>query len=186
MFDWLGDMKSLRSIIALAAVCLASVSLSAAEGPAEFSAGALKFTRPADWIWVPATSPMRKAEMKVESKDKKSSAEVVFYYFGPGQGGNAQANAERWFGQFSDGRDNIHARTEEKSVNGDPVTFVFAEGTYMSGPPMGQKTPMKDYALVGAIIEDAGGSIFVKMTGPKEITMAAEAKFRKMVESAKK
>lgn len=178
-------MKLIRPILFAVSLCFAANTL-LADDPKDFSAGALQFTRPADWVWVPTHSPMRKAELKVESKDKKTSAEVVFYFFGQGQGGGTTANAERWFGQFSDGRDNIHARTEEKTVNGDKVTYVLAEGTYLAGPPMGQKTPMKDYALVGAIIEDAGGSVFVKMTGPKEITKEAEPAFRKMVESAKK
>lgn len=178
-------MKLIRPFLVAVVFCLAANTLFA-DDPTEFSAGALKFTRPADWTWVPTSSPMRKAELKVESKDKKTSAEVVFYYFGQGQGGGTTANAERWFGQFADGRDNIHARTEEKTVNRDKVTYVFAEGTYLNGPPMGQKTPMKDYALVGAIIEDAGGSVFVKMTGPKEITTAAESAFRKMIESVRK
>jgi hypothetical protein len=45
---------------------------------------------------------------------------------------------------------------------------------------------MKDHALLGAIIEDAGGSVFVKMTGPKALTQTAEADFQEMVEGAKK
>jgi hypothetical protein len=179
-------MKLLRPFVWLPSFCIAAIALSAAEGPAEFTAGALKFNRPTAWTWVPTTSPMRQAELKVEVKDKAGAAEVVFYFFGQGQGGAARANVERWFSQFSDGRDKIHARSEEKTVNGEKITYAYAEGTYMSGPPMGQTTPMKDYALVGAIIEDAGGSVFVKMTGPKEITKAAEADFKKMVEGAKK
>ncbi len=179
-------MKSLQHVVALAATLFAVTSLSAADAPTEFAAGGLKFTRPAAWTWVPSTSPMRKAELKVESADKKTSAEVVFFHFGAGQGGGTTANVERWFGQFSDGRDKINARSEDKTVNGLKITYVHAEGTYLSGPPMGQKTPMKDYALVGAIIEDADGNVFIKMTGPKELTKAAEADFQKMVEGAKK
>lgn len=181
-------MKLLSSptLTAFFTFCLAATTLPAADAPAEFAAGALNFTRPASWIWVPTTSPMRKAELKIDSKDGKTSAEVVFYHFGAGQGGGVKANAERWFGQFADGRDKINARTEDKTVNGHKVTYVLAEGTYLSGPPMGQKTPMKDYALVGAIIEDAGGDVFVKMTGPKDITKNAESAFRKMIESARK
>ena len=159
----------------------ASSSVIAADAPTEFTAGGLKFTRPASWIWVPTTSPMR----KVEDKEQKSAAEVVFFHFGTGQGGDVKANVERWYGQFSDGRDKINARSEDKSTNGRKITYVFAEGTYLSGPPMGQKTPMKDHALVGAIVEDGGGNVFIKMTGPRTLTKSAEAEFRKMVEGAK-
>ncbi len=179
-------MNRFRSLTALAATFFAVASLSAADAPTEFPAGALKFARPTSWTWVPSTSSMRKAELKVEDKDKKTSAEVVFFHFGAGQGGGTTANVERWYGQFADGRDKINARSEDKTVNGMKITYVHAEGTYLSGPPMGQKTPMKDYALVGAIIEDAGGNVFIKMTGPKELTKAAEPDLRKMVEGAKK
>lgn len=179
-------MKSLSLLATIAASFVAATSLPAADAPAEFAAGGLKFTRPATWTWVPATSPMRKAELKVEDKEKKTAAEVVFFHFGAGQGGGTTANVERWYGQFAEGRDKINARSEEKSVNGLKITYVHAEGTYLSGPPMGQKTPMKDHALVGAIIEDAGGNVFIKMTGPKELTKAAEAEFRKMAEGARK
>ncbi len=179
-------MQTLRRMAVLVALILATASLPAADAPADFPAGSLKFTRPASWIWVPSTSPMRKAELKVESADKKTSAEIVFFHFGAGQGGGTTANVERWYGQFADGREKINARSADKTVNGMKITYVHAEGTYLSGPPMGQKTPMKDYALVGAIIEDAGGNVFIKMTGPRELTKAAEPDFRKMVEGAKK
>lgn len=156
----------------------------AADAPAEFSAGTLTFTRPTAWRWVPSTSSVRSAELKVEGKG--GAADVVFFHFGAGQGGDTKANVERWYGQFSDGRDKINARSEEKTVNGRKITYVNAEGTYLSGPPMGQKTPLKDHALVGAILEDAGGNVFIRLTGPKELAKAAEPEFRKMVESAKK
>ena len=182
----LGGMKSLPTMLASAALLLTtSLTVPAADAPTEFTAGALKFTRPTSWVWVPTTSPMRKAELKVEDKEQKSAAEVVFFHFGTGQGGDVKANVERWYGQFSDGRDKINARSEDKSANGRKITYVFAEGTYLSGPPMGQKTPMKDHALVGAIVEDGGGNVFIKMTGPKTLTKSAEAEFRKMVEGAK-
>lgn len=179
-------MKSLHRLVTFAATFIVTASLSAADAPAEFAAGGLKFTRPASWTWVPSTSPMRKAELKVVDKEKKTEAEVVFFHFGAGQGGGTTANVERWYGQFGDGRDKINARSEDKTVNGMKITYVRAEGTYLSGPPMGQKTPMKDYALVGAIIEDAAGNVFIKLTGPKDLAKAAEADFQKMVEGAKK
>jgi len=179
-------MKLPAFLLLLVTFLAAPARSSAADAPLQFEAGALKFTRPSSWTWVPSTSPMRKAELKVAGKDGQGAAEVVFFHFGAGQGGGVTANIERWYGQFADGRDKINARSEEKSVNGLKITYAFCEGTYLSGPPFGQKVQMKGYALVGAIVEDAGGSVFVKMTGPQEITRAAETDFRKMVEGAKK
>jgi hypothetical protein len=45
---------------------------------------------------------------------------------------------------------------------------------------------MDNYALLGAIVEDADGSVFVKMTGPKAVVQAANAKFLEFLESAKR
>jgi len=66
------------------------------------------------------------------------------------------------------------------------VNYVSAEGTYKSGMPGGAQTPMPNYALLGAIIEASEGSVFIKMTGPKELTQSATADFKKMVESGLK
>jgi hypothetical protein len=161
-----------------------TASAADADAPSEFRAGPFLFTRPASWTWVHPTSSMRKAELRIEDPDKDRYAEVIFFHFGSGQGGDVKANIDRWYGQFSEGRDQIKARSEEKTANGIQITYVFAEGTYLSGPPMGQKVPMKDYALVGAILEDPGGHVFIKMTGPKDLTLRAEPEFRKMTEGA--
>ncbi len=89
-------MKLLCSLFAGASMLLvASSAVIAADAPTEFAAGGLKFTRPAAWTWVPTTSAMRKAELKVEDKEKKGAAEVVFFHFGTGQGGDVKANVER-------------------------------------------------------------------------------------------
>jgi len=45
---------------------------------------------------------------------------------------------------------------------------------------------MENYALLGAIIEDSEGSVFVKMTGPKTTVQAARARFMEFIEGAKK
>ncbi len=116
----------------------------------------------------------------------KAKADVVFYHFGPGGAGGTQANVDRWLGQFAEPRDKINAKVEDTTVGKHKVSYVSAEGTYKSGMPGGPQTPMPNYALMGAIIESGEGSVFVKMTGPKELTRSATADFKKMVESALK
>ena len=78
---------------------------------------------------------MRKAQFNVDGVD--GAAEVVFFHFGKGQGGSVQANIDRWLGQFAEPKDQLHAKTEKKTVAGREITHVFAEGTYLSGPPFG-------------------------------------------------
>src|SRR5438270_14062381 len=83
----------LVSIIVLGAV--------AAEAPAKFKVSEFNFSRPENCEWVDvAGSPMRKAQLKINGKNKSQSAEVVFYYFGEGEAGGTQANVDRWFMQL--------------------------------------------------------------------------------------
>ncbi|MBL9127185.1 MAG: hypothetical protein JNL97_06045 [Verrucomicrobiales bacterium] len=51
--------------------------------------------------------------------------------------------------------------------------------------PGGPQTPKPGFALLGAIVEDPAGSVFVRFTGPKALVDAGTAEFKKMVASAK-
>ena len=156
----------------------------AADAPATFEVSEFKFTRPASWEWVENNSPMRKAQLKVNDSAKKESAEVVFFHFGEGGGGGTQANIDRWLGQFQEAREKLNPKIETATAAGRKVTYVQAEGTYMSGMPGGSKTPQPGSALLGAIIESDKGNVFIRMTGPAKLAMSAKVDFRKMVESA--
>ena len=181
-----GGMKLIRSLLVVTTLLGGSNPLRAADAPATFKVSEFTFTRPANWEWVESTSQMRKAELKVVDAATKAKAEVVFYHFGPGSAGGAQANVDRWLGQFEEPREKINAKTEEVTVGKHTVTYVSAQGTYKSGMPGGPQTPMPNYALLGAIIAAEQGSVFVKMTGPKDLTKSVTADFRKMIESALK
>jgi hypothetical protein len=50
--------------------------------------------------------------------------------------------------------------------------------------PGGPTTPLKDYALRGAILESPAGDVYVKMTGPKAVAKLAEPSFEKMIREA--
>ena len=168
-------------------MCLALSGFSLrAEAPATFKVSEFSFTRPANWEWVETTSAMRKAQLKVVDPKSKASADVIFFHFGQGDGGGTKANVERWFGQFKEPRDQIKAKSEEATVGKHKVTYVEAEGTYISGMPGGASTPMSGYALAGAIIESDLGSVFVRMTGPKDMVKSSIPEFKKMVEGALK
>lgn len=155
----------------------------AAEAPTRFPVGEFKFQRPEKWEWIESNSPMRKAQLKVPSADGKSSAEVVFFHFGPGGGGGTKANVDRWLGQFQERGDQLKSKVEEVTVRNRKVTYVEAQGTYLSGTPGGPKTPQPDSILLGAIIESDAGSVFIRLTGPAALAKASIAEFRKMSES---
>jgi hypothetical protein len=165
-------------------LCLAAGPTFAADAPATFEVGEFKFTRPADWQWVEPTSSMRKAQLTIPGADKKENGEVIFFYFGQGGGGGVKANIDRWLGQFEEPRAKINAKTEDATVNGRKVSYVQADGTYMSGMPGGAKTAQKNTMLLGAIVESEQGNVFIRATGPLPLMKSSQATFRKMVESA--
>src|SRR6266542_4765430 len=179
-------MKTLSRLVIVPLLLASGRGIWAADAPATFKVSEFTFTRPANWEWVESASQMRKAELKVVDEKTKAKAEGVFYHFGQGPAGGAQANVDRWLGQFVEPRDKINAKTEDSTVGKHKVTYVSAEGTYKSGMPGGAQTPMPNYALLGAIIEASEGSVFVKMTGPKELTQSTAQAFKKMVEEALK
>jgi hypothetical protein len=173
-----------RLILTMAS--LVAVDNLRAEAPATFKVGEFTFSHPKNWEWVEATSSMRKAQLKVRGVDEKAVAEVVFFQFGPGGAGGTKANVDRWLGQFEEPREKINAKVEEITAGKTKITYVQADGTYRSGMPGGPLTPMPNYALLGAVIESEDGSIFVRMTGPKDLVKTSAADFKKMVESGPK
>jgi hypothetical protein len=166
------------------ALLLSLAVASAAEVPATFKVSEFTFTRPAAWEWIETASPMRKAQFKINSDDGKTTGEVVFFHFGQGQGGGTKANIERWLGQFQESRDKLNPKTEDTTIAGRKISYVSADGTYLEGPPGGQKTPRPGYTLLGAVIESDEGNVFIKLTGPAALAKASQPAFRKMVESA--
>ena len=156
----------------------------AADGPATFKVSEFTFARPAGWEWVESASPMRKAQLKVPDAGKAIGAEVVFFHFGAGQGGDSKANIDRWLGQFKEPRDQIKPTIEDVKIGQRKVSYVRAEGTYLSGPPAGAKTPQPGSMLLGAIIESDEGNVFVKLTGPAALVKSSADDFKKMIAGA--
>ncbi|MGH8015391.1 MAG: hypothetical protein ACREBV_04305 [Candidatus Zixiibacteriota bacterium] len=102
----------------------------------------------------------------------KEPSQLNVYYFGQGQGGTIEANAERWIKQMSmpDGSDPAKAAIQyTKDVNGMPAHVLTLYGTFNEpvGGPMSQvTTPRENYRLIGVIVEAPQGSVFFKLTGP--------------------
>jgi hypothetical protein len=180
-------MTSVRVPLAFLTVSLTLAALvRAADGPVTFAVGEFTFTRPAAWQWVEPMSSMRKAQMKIPGAKKDESGELVFFHFGPGDGGGTQANVDRWLGQFQEPRPKINAKVEEVTAGKLKITYVQAEGTYAAAMPGHPARPQPNAMLLGAILESAQGNVFIKLTGPKPLVSAAREPFRKMVEGAVK
>ncbi len=112
-------------------------------------------------------------------------AECAVYFFGQGQGGSVQANIDRWKGQFAQP---ATPKIANRVIHGLKVTTIDISGTYsgMAGP-MGGAAPAKPgYRMLGAIVENPGGNVFLKFAGPAKTIAANQAKFEQLLGSFEK
>ena len=176
-------MRALRVALFL----VASVLVLPAADPAKFVAGAFTFAVPDGWRSEQPASPMRAAELYApgpEGTGTAGEAIVTVFHFGRGQGGTVQQNIDRWFGQFDGGLEEKGAATAKETIGTVPVTFVRARGTFQSGMPGQPTTPLEGQALLGAILENPDGDVYVKMTGPLPTVEKAEPAFVQMIRAA--
>ncbi|HEX8791295.1 MAG TPA: hypothetical protein VF765_10135 [Polyangiaceae bacterium] len=132
----------------------------------------LEWKAPARWQLVPNTSSMRIATYRVpHSAGDAADAELSITR----AGGSADANAQRWIGQFADDGTRISKRTTRK-VGLLEVSVVEVQGTYAGG--MGKDgAPLGGWALLGAIVPAGDTPYFFKLTGPVKSVLAAHGEF---------
>ncbi|MCB1876699.1 MAG: hypothetical protein KDH88_12070 [Chromatiales bacterium] len=136
---------------------------------------------PEDWQPNTPSSSMRAAQVMVPGADP---VEMIVYYFGPGQGGSAEANIARWQGQFRpvDGKP-VEAMVDHfQTQGGFPVTWVELRGDYARGVgmgPMGEYKP--DRILIAAVTETPKGNLYIQFHGEADNVAKHKEKFRKFV-----
>ncbi|HSH76299.1 MAG TPA: hypothetical protein VLA09_11495 [Longimicrobiales bacterium] len=140
---------------------------------------------PAGFEARPATSSMRLAEYTVPEVDG-ATAEVIVFYFGPGQGGSAEANIARWSAQFR-GADGGPVAPRVTTLEGAsfPTTLAEYEGSYARGVGMGpgRSAAEPGQALSAAVVETALGNLFLQLVGDQAAVAAAREDFLAMVAS---
>ena len=164
-------------------ICLL-LAIAAAGLFAESVAG-LKWTPPAGWK-SEGTQQMRAATYRIPpAPGDKDAAEFVVYFFGQGQGGSVEANMERWKGQFhAPGGKVAEAKVTKRMVHGLPVTTIDTSGDYSGmGGPLAGGTTVHGYRLLGAIVENPGGNIFIKFTGKAKTIALNQPKFEQFLMS---
>jgi hypothetical protein len=140
------------------------------------SPGILTFTAPDGWTARKASSSMRVAEFTLAKVEGDAEdADVVVYYFG-GQGGDVQANIDRWLGQMQqpDGRASKDVATRStRTANGLEMTVLDLAGTYVAEvrPGAAERFNKPAYAMRAVVIQTPRGPHFVKVVGPQK-TMA--------------
>jgi hypothetical protein len=150
----------------------------------------LQFTAPAGWISETPSSASRKAQYKVPRATGDSEDAVLVVYYFAGGGGTAQANVERWIGEFAgaDGKSVSNAaKITHKTVDRIPLTIVDVSGSYASSmgsmPSNGGSKP--GFRMLGAIAETANGPWFIKFTGPERTVAKWKSGFESFIDSMK-
>ncbi len=151
------------------------------------SAKGISYRVPTDWTSAPPSSGMRAAQYTLPVASGETDApELVLYFFGEGQGGSAQANIDRWMGQFTQSNGSSasdQAKTSSRTVGPFKVTEVRVSGTYAGGMGMGQAENKPGYAMWGAVIEGQGGPWFFKAVGPVKSMQRIDAQFDDVIDS---
>jgi hypothetical protein len=158
---------------ALFLACSASTALAQGQGTMVTLDG-LQSRTPATWAEEQPTTRMRVRQFRLEPiGDDKDKAEVIIFFFGPGQGGSAEDNIKRWKGMFKapEGKkpDDV-AKVESMKVGKVPVTYLDINGTYLSKfppfDPNAQITPFPNYRMIGIVFESEKGPYFIRLIGP--------------------
>ena len=138
---------------------------------------------PAGWTSVPPSSSMRAAQVAIAGPG--GPAELAVFHFGAGQGGDVEANIQRWISQITPQAGTTPQREVFES-NGLRITWIDAEGTLQGNPMgMGPATPLAAARLLGAVVEGDGGPWFFKATGPDLTLSGQRLAFRGMLQRAR-
>jgi len=155
-----------------------------------FGAGTLKYTAPAGWVPKAPSSTMRLAEWTLpKAASDTEDGLVTIYFFGANMGGNAQANIDRWIGQFSqpDGKASrdVAKTSVGLSTSGLKISSVDVSGTYVAEvtPGSAEHFNKPGWRQIAALVETPGGPHFVKVIGPAATLAKWEASVTAFVKS---
>lgn len=155
-------------------------------GAPAVTGGGLTWAVPAGWKSEKPSSGMRRAQYKVPGPG--GEGECVVFYFGPGEGGDAKSNAERWAAQFASegGAPPPALKTSKLEGAAQATMLIEVKGTYLGGIGSASPEPQKNSALLGAIVEGPDANWFFKFVGPAATVDAARDAFVDMIRNAKK
>jgi hypothetical protein len=151
-------------------------------------ASGIVWKTPRGWVEETPSSSMRRGQYRVPGPG--GDAELAVFYFGAGQGGDPETNAQRWANQFKQpgGGDPLEVmKTQTLDMQGIKVLLVETTGTYvntaMNPADVGEKP---NYALLGAVVPGPDANWFFKMTGPQSTVKAQRDKFLELLQSIQK
>lgn len=168
----------LLCVVSLFFLCVPHLQASVRE------AGGVTFSPADTWHQNEIRGGMRLYEFQIPGGEPEASAELAVFFFGPGQGGDVDANIERWKGQF-ELKEGFTPQVEKIRVNDLVVTKVHLEGKYRNTMMSGSR-PAAGSAMLGAVVEGPKGPVFFKMTGPEATVLSARTGFEELIRSLQK
>jgi hypothetical protein len=169
----------------LLAACLGIVACHSSGAPEAVTVRLqrLSFDLPAEWRRVPPNSSFRVAQAAITGAG--GIAEMAVFHFGAGQGGDVEANLQRWIDQVVP---DAGSEVQRQSFDSDGlrVTWVDIGGTLKPGRMgMGPAAAQPHARLLGAIIEGDGSPWFFKVTGDDATLAPQRDAFIAMLHSAR-
>lgn len=160
-------------------------SLTQGNGEGASNVAGIRWTVPPRWGEHPPRQMRVATYIIPPANGDTEGGECAVFFFGGGQGGDVEANINRWVGQFENAGT---PKRSTKTVDGMKVWTVEVAGTYLApaGPMMQSQGKFENYRLLGAIIDAPEGSVFFKFTGPRKTVAATEAEFDELVASVTK
>lgn len=151
-------------------------------------AGGLSWDIPSEWD-IGEAGQMRVATYIIPpAAGDSDSAECAVFHFSGGQGGNVQANIDRWIGQMEqpDGSSSsAKAQISSTRINGLEITTLDIGGTYRvsAGPMMQVREKKPRYRMIGVVAKGPQGPVFFKLTGPERTVESNRKAFFTMINS---
>ena len=148
--------------------------------------GGLTFQAPEGWEYRHPASSMRRAELGVRGDD--GTAGLVVYFFGNQGAGSAQANIERWVGQFksSDGSALKDVQAVKGKIAGLDVVQVEVAGTYVGGMGSGEPSDgQPGQRMVATIVRTPSGPFYFKFLGADAVVKSQRGALDALLASMK-
>lgn len=140
----------------------------------------LRMPKPPSWQWQVPIAQFRTLQYSVPTRGASAGdAELTISVFNEGDGGSIDLNVQRWKSQFmSDDGSPAPATSADRTVDGIPIKLVELAGFYQG---VGQAAPRPDIMLLGAIVQHAGRTLYIRVIGQTATVEASRARFDAMV-----
>jgi hypothetical protein len=134
---------------------------------------------PPGWNATEPSSSMRIAQFSVPGAGSAEAGEAAVFFFPSGQGGNQNANIERWASQFTgaDGKP-VAPKVSTARSGGNEITLVELQGNYARGVGVGQEGDARpNQTLLVAMVETPAGRITLQLYGSSATVAAQRDRF---------